>query len=392
MNLAVLDRPHIEPSTRAARVLHVFPGNLFGGVERALLTMHQQRRWLDRVAMEFAACFPGRLTEELQAAGASVADLGPVRLSRPWTVWRARRRLARLLRQSGYDLVNVHSAWSHVVFAPTARAAGVPVLFWVHDRLDDGSWINRLARRIEPEAVLANSTYTLSSVGATFPVAPAQCVYLPVAPVAGVGAARGEVRHELGCPDDSVVILCASRMDPMKGHRVLLQALVRLRPQPHWQCWIAGGAQRGAETRYLYELQSQARDCGLGDRVRFLGERRDVPRLLAGSDVYCQANVKPETFGLSFIEALWSGVPVVTSALGGAVEILNGHDAGVLVPPSDPAALSAALQQLIDDPQRRRTMAEAAPRLAQSLCDPAGQMRAIEQLLLRVIAGGGGSQ
>ncbi|MCI0669532.1 MAG: glycosyltransferase, partial [Myxococcaceae bacterium] len=93
------------------RVLHVAPGNLFGGVERFLLS-------LARVAAPgshaFAVFFHGRLEQELRDAGAQVHVLGPARMSRPWTVWRARRALQGLLRSARPDVVLCHSPWAHV--------------------------------------------------------------------------------------------------------------------------------------------------------------------------------------------------------------------------------------------------------------------------------------
>ena len=70
---------------------------------------------------------------------------------------------------------------------------------------------------------------------------------------------------------------------------------------------------------------------GLAERVRFLGERADVPDLLGAADIHCQPNSSPEPFGLAFVEALHAALPVVTSDAGGAREIVTPA-CGVLVP------------------------------------------------------------
>ena len=106
------------------------------------------------------------------------------------------------------------------------------------------------------------------------------------------------------------------------------------------------------DTDYIDSLRAQATRLRLNDRVRFVGERADVPRLLAAADIYCQPNISPEPFGIAFIEALAAGLPVVTSAIGGAMEIVD-DTCGQLVPASDPAALSAALRRLVGDPEER---------------------------------------
>ena len=79
-----------------------------------------------------------------------------------------------------------------------------------------------------------------------------------------------------------------------------------------------GGAQRSHEAVYLAELRQAADRAGIGDRVRFLGQRTDVPDLLAAADVFCQPNTGPEPFGIAFVEALYAGLPVVTRRWRGA--------------------------------------------------------------------------
>ena len=121
-------------------------------------------------------------------------------------------------------------------------------------------------------------------------------------------------------------------MEAWKGHRLLLEALGRLRHVPGWVLWVAGGAQRPYEARYLAELEAQATELGIRGRVRFLGQRSDVPRLLRAADIHCQPNLGPEPFGIAFIEALQARLPVVTTAMGGPLEIIDGS-CGVLVAP-----------------------------------------------------------
>src|ERR1043165_6881677 len=99
------------------RLLHLAAGNLYGGVETYLVTLARCRGLCPAMEPAFGLCFRGRLWDELAAAGVRVHDLGPVRVSRPWTVLRARRRLRRVLREGRFDAAVVHSGWVHMVFA-----------------------------------------------------------------------------------------------------------------------------------------------------------------------------------------------------------------------------------------------------------------------------------
>jgi len=117
----------------------------------------------------------------------------------------------------------------------------------------------------------------------------------------------------------------------------------------------------------------------LTSRVSFLGERSDVPDLLRAADIFCQPNSGPEPFGIVFVEALYAGLPVVTTDMGGPKEIVDAS-CGFLVAP-EPAAVAAALRRLISEPALRKKLAEAAPARARQLCDPQARIEEIAQAI-----------
>jgi glycosyltransferase involved in cell wall biosynthesis len=100
----------------------------------------------------------------------------------------------------------------------------------------------------------------------------------------------------------------------------------------------------------------------------------DVARLLAAADIHCQPNTGPEPFGITFIEALYAGLPVVTTAIGGALEIVDGS-CGIMIELNDPAALAEALGRLIEDRELRTRLGAAGPARATALCEPRAQLR-----------------
>lgn len=360
------------------KVLHLGAGNLYGGIETFFVTMARCRQLCPELDQEFGLCFRGRVWDELVATGVAVHDLGAVRVSRPWTVWTARRRLKRVLGESRPTVVVTHGSWPHAIFAPVARQWGARVIFFAHNPPDGRHWLERWAHRTPPNRVIANSCFTAESIPQVFPTVPVDVWYLPVprgSPVSG-----NDVRTELGTPTDVVVILQASRMERWKGQAILIQALARLKDTSGWECWIAGGVQRVEENEYLSELQTAAQQGGIADRVRFLGQRSDVPRLMAAADIYCQPNTGPEPFGISFVEALRAKLPVVTSAFGGGAEIVT-PSCGVFTPPDDVEAVATALASLVHDGDRRRTLGEAGPNRADDLCDPVRQLASFAKVL-----------
>lgn len=360
--------------------LHAHPGNLFGGIESVLVTLARHGR--EALTHRFALCFGGRLADELAACGAPVTQLGPARLSRPWTVTRVRQALMEELTRQRPAVVLCHSPWSAATFGPAVRNARVPLALWLHGPPSRTSWLDRFAARRQPDVLLCNSNYTAERAGALFKGTP-HVVYPPVSPPSPAvdrAAVRPALRSALGALPGETVILQVSRMEPWKGHRLLLAALGQLRDRAGWTCWVVGGAQRPEEARYLDELREAARHLGVERRTRFLGERRDVPHLMAAADLFCQPNLEPEPFGLVFVEALYAGLPVVATSLGGAREIV-APECGVLVGHEDALELAHALRALMDDPGQRAALGSAGPARARTLCDPGHQVTRLAQVL-----------
>jgi len=367
------------------RVLFAHSGNIYGGVERVLDTVADgARRWsaFDPV---FALCFDGRPAESLRKHGADVRVVGEVRITRPQLLVRARRRFADVLRDVRPDVVIATSTWAHTVFAPVVRSEGVALVLWVHDALSGRPWIERLARRHHPDLLIANSHYTLASARKVFAGVDAQTIYCPLT-FGEPAASRAHVRRDLDTRDDSVVIVNVARMEPYKGQAVLIDALSRLKTTSPWTCWIVGGAQRPQDVRYRQSLGERAAALGLTDRVQFLGQRDDVASLLAAADVYCHPNRTAEPFGLSIIEALHAGLPVVSSALGGPEEIVTPA-CGRLVAAGSEGALAEALETLIADSAARQTLAKAGPARAAALCDARARLADMSAALSQVRTG-----
>lgn len=356
------------------RILHVAAGNLYGGVERILVEIARTHA---SSLHEFAICFDGRLGDELRDAGASREILGPVRFSRPVTLWRARRNLRSLLTARAFDAVVCHSPWAYALASPQLSLSACRIL-WAHDMLDGTHWTERRIARTPPDLIVCNSRTTADSLRRWIGSVPLEIVHAPVAPNRYPQAERDRVRAELGIDGGTTVILIASRFERWKGHAALLNLVPQLKGD--WKLWIAGSPQRRSEEALDRDLRAICAARALERRVAFLGERRDVARLLRGADVLCQPNTAPEPFGIVFAEALYAGVPVVTSDAGGAREIVN-RTCGVLVPMGDEQSLAAALQRLIDDPALRARLGSAGPARAVSICSPVAQVARLDAVL-----------
>ena len=374
------------------RVLHVHSGNLYGGVETLLVTLARLAGLCPALESEFALSYNGRLAAELRESGAQVHQLGEVRARYPLAVWRARRRLGQLLCERRFDAAVCHMAWAQAIFGATVSAAKIPLVFWMHDAAGGRHWLERWARRTPPDLTVCNSRFTAATLPRLYPDSPYELVHCPVAPGQPplTEAERAALRRQLDTPPDAVVIVQASRLEPWKGQMLHLEALAHLRDLPGWFCWIAGGAQRPHEAVFLDQLRAAADRFGIAGHLRFLGDRSDVARVLAAADICCQPNLGPEPFGIAFVEALGAGLPAVSTAIGGATEIID-ETCGILVPSNDQQALATALRRLIESPAERARLGAAGPRRARTLCDPATQMGRLVQVLERAAAAANGA-
>jgi glycosyltransferase involved in cell wall biosynthesis len=169
----------------------------------------------------------------------------------------------------------------------------------------------------------------------------------------------GVFRNRIGVPDDAPVVATAGRIDTWKGIDVLLDAwpeITAARPGLHLV--VAGGPVEGKHDVYR-ALEARAR--ALTD-VHWLGARDDVADLYADADTVVVPSTQPEPYGLSAVEALACGVPVVASDAGGLPEIVAASEpgAGALVPPGSASALTTAIVAMVDRVGPTSTASRAA--------------------------------
>ncbi|MFI0407689.1 glycosyltransferase family 4 protein [Actinomadura sp. 3N508] len=162
--------------------------------------------------------------------------------------------------------------------------------------------------------------------------------------------------------DGATRLLCVASVTPRKGHDILVEALATLAHLP-WQCECVGPLRRDPE--HVTRLQRLIAQHRLGDRVRLEGPLtgKRLDDAYASADLLVLAS-RAETYGMVVTEALARGVPVVATAVDGVPDTLgwdpSGAVPGLLVPPDDPTALSAALRRWLVEPDLRTRLRAAA--------------------------------
>lgn len=166
---------------------------------------------------------------------------------------------------------------------------------------------------------------------------------------------RAQVRNALGVADDTFVILNVARQEFQKGQRHLIEAFARVR-QKHPSAILLIAGRTGNASATLREVAG-----ALGDSVRFLGHRDDVPELMAAADVFALPSLW-EGLGGVLIEAMALELAIVSSDLAPTREVLAEGTRGLLVPPGEPDALALALARLIADVELRQQLAREGRR------------------------------
>ncbi|WP_159881059.1 glycosyltransferase family 4 protein [Paenibacillus puerhi] len=151
------------------------------------------------------------------------------------------------------------------------------------------------------------------------------------------------------------VIICPARLVYIKGIAYLIEALGKLKHRTDWECWIVG------DGHLRQELEQQAQSLQIGEAVKFLGQRTDVPALLQKSDIFAHPSVQ-DNQPFSVMEAQISGKPSVVSDAGGLPEMVKHGVTGFVCEVGDTAKLALYLARLLDNDRLRKKMGAAAGR------------------------------
>ena len=165
----------------------------------------------------------------------------------------------------------------------------------------------------------------------------------------------GNLREELGLPDNAVILFVVANLIPYKGHHDLLRAISLLPESDKKNVMLicAGG---GLDDRS--DLVSLVSKLKLEKQVFWLGSRRDIPNLLSHADVGVLPSHE-EGFSNAILEGMAAGLPMVVTDVGGNPEAVIDGETGFVVPSKDPKALAVALERLITDPEMRKSMGRA---------------------------------
>jgi glycosyltransferase involved in cell wall biosynthesis len=268
-------------------------------------------------------------------------------------------KLSVLIRRRGIDVIHTsdrpRDAFAAVVLARLTRARCI-----IHCHVAyDPSWMSRLLTWSIPraDALIAISNFVAGTLPA--PRRPSQQVHVVLNAAdtdrfqPGVG--RDLVRRELGVDETTIVVVTVCRLIPGKGVAHLIRALPLVRKVTNDVRLVVVG--EAVRQEYSDELNHLIDSMDVRAHVDLLGWRADVPPLMAGADIFALPSFG-EPFGLVYLEAMATALPVVALNNGGTPEVVVDRGTGLLSDPDDIESLAANIVTLANDPQLRASMGQ----------------------------------
>jgi glycosyltransferase involved in cell wall biosynthesis len=292
-------------------------------------------------------------------------------------------RLARRLRQLRPDLVHTTSLKSGVYGGLAARAAGVPQVWHLHDRIavdylprSAVMGVRFLLRHL-PAGLAVNSQSTLDTLGSrergrAFGIVPN--IVLPPAPHEPADRAL------TGRPTTFAMV---GRISPWKGQDLFLRAFAQAFPGGPERAVFIGSALFGEEA-YEQAVRDLAADLGLESRVEFRGFRDDIYSELTSVDVLVHASVIAEPFGQVVLEGMAAGLAVIAADEGGPTELIADGENGRLFASRDAGSLAAVMRELAEDPKERQRLGRAAVNVIDAY-SPSASTAALMDIYRRVL-------
>lgn len=345
----------------------------------------------------FAIAARGPWTDEIRSRGIEVISIPLTRRVTPLADLRHLVTLTRLLRRLRADVVHTHTPKAALLGQWAARLAGVPGRVHTIHGLYLPAHVSALRGRLlllMEKALMAQAELVLSQNREDLEL----CLAKRIAPERklrflgnGIDLERfqgrnarpaADVRRELGIPADHEVVGMVARLTRTKGYPVYLAAARAVLAARRDVTFLAIGPEEPEKADQVTPAELEA--AGLGEHLRYLGNRDDVVDLYGAMDV-CVLSSNLEGVPRAIMEASAMGVAVVGSSIRGTREAVVDGETGILVPPGDAPSFARAILELLGDDERRRRLGERGRRLAEERFDQRDVFRRIDAAYAEVV-------
>ena len=336
----------------------------------------------DRSKFDITVCFwrsEGSLSEMYRLQGIKVFHVANgLPLGRIWRLW-------KLLVRNRFDIIEIYGLRINVIGRLLGWLTGHRRIVTLQRSVDD--WRRRRHVLLDHLTSLWVTLYISNTQAGADRLQAREKVHASKLRVItnGVNVAAFDqsrsslVKAELGIDHSKLVITCVANFRDAKGHHTLLDAVAAVRRQnPDFCLWLVG------DGPLRPDIEGQIRSLRLGGVVKVLGQRSDIPRILANTDIFVLASLW-EGMPNAILEAMAARLPVVATCVGGIPEIVVDKEMGYLVPPKDPTALAEALIRMLENKSLRQEMGNAGHRRVCSRFSLDAKVRQLERTYLALV-------
>ncbi len=366
------------------RILHITSHLNIGGITRSVLTLAKEGA--KRGHEVTIASSGGSLGKEAFQADVRLFAV-PLNTSAEFgfSAWKSYWMLEKFMKENAFDILHGHTRVGQVIAHRLAKRFGLPWVATWH-----GFYRQNIGRKLWPctgDATIAISGPVQKHLVDDFSVEPERVMLIPHG--IDIDFFRTQIslekRHaildNLEFPRDSQIIGTVSRLVPIKGIDHLIRAMDKLRDKLPHACLVIAG-----DGPHRLELEQLVRDEGLTKNVRFVGAMAETAELLALMDVFVFMPSTQEGFGLTLLEAMASGCPVVAIKRGvGAEWVLDQTRPIQTVPPEDPVDLMQAIYDMLKDREKAKKLSEEACQWVRDYSSSERMMDTVENLYQKLI-------
>ncbi|MDX1974960.1 MAG: glycosyltransferase family 4 protein [Rickettsiales bacterium] len=334
-------------------ILQLIPSLKSGGVERGTIDIAKAIKAAGAVPL--VASSGGNMVVQLTSAGIEHIQL-PLQSKNPLTLWQNSKRIAKLVRERGVDIVHVRSrapAWS-AWYARKRQPFHFMTTF--HGTYNIQNNLKRCYNAVmtKGERVIAISHFIADHIQKNYPIDAAKLRIIPrsvdlkLFNRANYSQQRmATLTKEWHMPEDKPLILCPGRITRWKGQDVLIKALAAL---PHRNFFaVILGDDKGHES-FRHDLERLITHYNLEGSIRIAKHTSNIVEAYVLAKMVISTSIEPEAFGRVALEAQAMGRPVIATNHGGSLETVADQITGWLVPPGDVKALSERIEYILNAP------------------------------------------
>ena len=338
------------------KLLYISPNSELGGAERILdiLIRHHNKKNFEIFVLLMR---PGPLEEKWKSLGVKVLRVPEFRFRKIGQLIQAQLALRKILIEHQIDLIHSTMAYGHLFAGPVAWSMNLPEVWFQHGPV--GKTLDRWAGYIPTQLILCNSKFTEScqrQLGNSKTSVVYGPVEIPQLSLQNTQIIRSEFRKKYSISESEFLCIHVARLDIWKGQENFIQAVDLARKEnPKIRALIVGGSALG-QVDYENKLKALVKEKKMEDIIGFTGFINTVRDAYSAADVFVHCSTQAEPLGLSILEALAEGCPVIAADCGGPLEIIKNNESGILCSSENISQMSQAILKISEQTSFKKNL------------------------------------